>query len=107
MSGSGYYTRLAASLAACAILGTLMMRPDMGERAVDKVASLKPEQVSLATQPCRQGEAAFAGPFAPIDDILSVSPLGAITAPGEPLPAPYIRINTRKGDSIFLSLIHI
>lgn len=78
-----------------------MMRPDMGERAVDKVASLKPEQVSLATQPCRQGEAAFAGPFAPIDDILSVSPLGAITAPGEPLPAPYIRINTRKGDSIF------
>jgi len=68
---------------------------------LNKVTSLKPEQTALATQTCSPGEAPLTGPFAAIDDILSVSPLGAITAPGEPLPAPYIRINTRKGASIF------
>ena len=101
MDGSGYFTRLAATLTACAILGLLIMRPDAGERAVDKVASLKPEPAPLAAKSCSPGEAPLTGAFAPIEDILSISPLGAITAPGEPLPAPYIRINTRKGDSIF------
>ena len=101
MSGSGYFTRLAAVLVACALLGLMIIRPDAGERAVDKVISLTPSPAALATRPCAQGEAPLKGPFANIDDIVSVSPLGAITAPGEALPAPYIRINTRKGETIF------
>ena len=101
MNGSGYFTRLAATLTACAIMGVLIVRPDSGERAIDRVAALKPDQTPLSAQTCARGEAPLSGAFAPIEDILSVSPLGAVTAPGEPLPAPYLRINTRKGDSIF------
>ncbi|MEL7486540.1 MAG: hypothetical protein AAGJ87_04885 [Pseudomonadota bacterium] len=101
MNGSGYFTRLFAMLVVAAGLGVLIARPDAGVVAVDKVAALKPERAPLAARACARGEPALAGAFAPIEDVLSVSPLGAVTAPGEPLPAPYIRINTRKGATVF------
>ena len=78
--GSGYFTRLAAVLAAAALA------PDPGARPL---------------RACAAGETPLSGPFAPFDDVLSVSPLGAVTAPGEPLPTPYIRINTRRADKGF------
>ncbi|HXI85957.1 MAG TPA: hypothetical protein VNH64_00750, partial [Parvularculaceae bacterium] len=52
----------------------------------------------LASRACAPGETPLAGPFAPFNDVLSISPLGAVTAPGQPLPTPYIRINTRRAD---------
>ncbi len=101
MGGAGYLTRLAAIVAASALLGVLIMNPNAGERAIDRVAAIKPVRAPLASQPCPQGVAPLSGPFANIDDVVSVSPLGAVTAPGEPLPAPYIRVNTRKGETVF------
>ena len=101
MSGSGYFTRLFAALSSAALLGVLIFNPLAGERAVDKVIALKPERAPLAGKACARGEPVLTGAFAALDDVLSVSPLGAVTAPGEPLPAPYIRINMRKGETIF------
>lgn len=101
MGGSGYFTRLLAVITACALMGVIIMRPDAGESVIDRMATLAPEPKQLAGEPCPVNDAPLTSAFAPIDDILSVSPLGAVTAPGEPLPAPYIRINTRKGESVF------
>ncbi len=107
MSGSGYYTRLAAVLFAAALLIGAILKPDAGKRAVERAtiaaASIETsmEKAPAAERRCPIGEPAFAGPFAPIDDVLSVSPLGGVTAPGEALPAPYIRINMRAGDTAF------
>ncbi len=105
MSGSGYYTRLAAVLFTAALLIGAIVRPDAGREAIERtrasLAAASIEKTPAAERPCAIGEPAFAGPFAPIDDVLSVSPLGGVTAPGETLPAPYIRINMRAGETAF------
>ena len=103
MTESGYYTRLLAVLVAAAILIGAIAHPGAGRKAVERaaLAAATIERTPAAQRACALGEPAFAGPFAPIDDVLSVSPLGGVTAPGEPLPAPYIRINTRAGDTAF------
>ena len=101
MSGSGYYARLAAVLVVAAGLGMTIHRPEGGRAALERVAASATPRAPLAGKPCAIGEPALSAPFAPIDDVLSVSPLGGVTAPGEPLPAPFIRINTRKGDTVF------
>jgi len=101
MSDSGYFTRLAAVLLVAALLGAVIMQPDAGKRYARKAAALQPEPTPMAARACARGEAALGGPFALIDDVLSISPLGGVTAPGEQLPAPYIRINTRKGETVF------
>lgn len=99
--GSGYYTRLAAALIAAALLGALIVKPNAGRRAIEAAAALQPPSDPLAAHVCALGEPPLTGPFAPLADVLSISPLGAVTAPGEPLPTPYIRINTRKGATAF------
>lgn len=103
MSGSGYYTRLGAVLFTAALLVGAILRPDAGREAIERasLAAASIEKSHAADRPCAIGEPAFAGPFAPIGDVLSVSPLGGVTAPGEPLPAPYIRINMRAGETAF------
>ena len=103
MSGSGYYTRLAAVLFTAALLVGAILKPEAGREAVKRatLAAASMEKTPSAARPCAIGEPAFAGPFAPIDDVLSVSPLGGVTAPGEPLPAPYVRINMRAGETAF------
>lgn len=103
MSGSGYYTRLAAVLFTAALLGAVIVKPNAGRHYVEKAANVAAaaEGAPMAARPCAIGEPAFAGAFAPLDDVLSVSPLGGVTAPGEILPAPYIRINTRRGAAAF------
>ncbi len=107
MSGSGYYTRLVAVLFTAALLIGAILRPDAGRQAIERAslaaasAAASIEKTPAAERPCAIGEPAFAGPFAPIADVLSVSPLGGVTAPGEPLPAPYIRINMRAGETAF------
>ncbi len=103
MNGSGYYTRLAAAVFTAALLVGAVMYPHAGRQAVERasLAAAKIEKAPAAARACALAEPAFAGPFAPIEDILSVSPLGGVTAPGEVLPAPYIRINTRSGETAF------
>lgn len=103
MSGSGYYTRLGAVLFTAALLIGAILRPDAGREAIARasLAAAAIEKAPAAERVCAIGEPAFAGPFAPIGDVLSVSPLGGVTAPGEPLPAPYIRINMRAGETAF------
>lgn len=101
MLGSGYFTRLVAAVLVAAALGAVIIKPHAGRDALERLAASAPAPAPLAGRACAAGEAPLSGGFAPIEDVLSVSPLGAVTAPGEPLPTPYIRINTRKGDTVF------
>lgn len=103
MGGSDYYMRLGAALLVAALMVGAILRPEAG-RDMAQTASLAAavmEKGPASEKLCAIGEPAFAGPFAPVDDVLSVSPLGGVTAPGEALPAPYIRINTRRGATAF------
>ncbi len=103
MSGADYFTRLAAVLFTAALIGAVIMKPNAGKHYVEKVARVAAaaDGAPMAARACAIGEPAFSGPFAPFEDVLSVSPLGGVTAPGEILPAPYIRINTRNGETAF------
>lgn len=103
MLGAGYYTRLAAAIFTAALMIAVILNPGAGKHYVEQAATVaaKAEGAPMASRACAIGEPALAGPFAPIDDVLSVSPLGGVTAPGEVLPAPYIRINTRQGETAF------
>lgn len=101
MFGSEHFLRLAAALAAAALLGALIANPRAGKDYARQAAALRPEATPVAMRACERGAPALKAPFAPIGDILSVSPLGEATAPGEQLPAPAIRLNTRKGKSAF------
>lgn len=103
MHHSGYATRLAAVFFTAALLGAAIAWPKAGWRVAEGAADLasKADGAPMAARACAIGEPALAGPFAPLEDVLSVSPLGGVTAPGEMLPAPYIRINTRSGEQAF------
>ena len=107
MDNSGYFTRLGAALFTAALLIGVILRPNAGEEFVGKAAekaaivAAAADGAPMATRACAIGEPAFSTPFAKIDDVLSISPLGGVTAPGEILPAPYIRINTRRGETAF------
>lgn len=103
MYHSGYATRLAAAIFTAALLGAAIAWPKAGSRFLEGAADLaaKADGSPMAARACAIGEPALSGPFAPVGDVLSVSPLGGVTAPGETLPAPYIRINTRSGDQAF------
>jgi hypothetical protein len=98
---SEYYVRLAAALTAAGLFGAAIVNPAGGKSAAAKVAAIGGGDVPQAERPCPDAASALEIAFAPIDDILSVSPLGGVTAPGEALPAPAIRLNTKKGRSIF------
>lgn len=99
------FLRLAAVLFAAALIGALIAYPKAGRIYVKKtaaaMANAAPEREPLSEKACAIGEPPLSGPFAPVKDVLSVSPLGGVTAPGEPLPAPYLRVNTRSGDTPF------
>ncbi|WDI33136.1 hypothetical protein PUV54_07990 [Hyphococcus flavus] len=103
MHHSGYATRVAAALFTAALLGAAIAWPKAGSKLVEGAADFaaKADGAPMAARACAIGEPALAGPFAPVADVLSVSPLGGVTAPGETLPAPYIRINTRSGEKAF------
>ncbi|MCB2113666.1 MAG: hypothetical protein R3C42_08615 [Parvularculaceae bacterium] len=98
---SEHFTRLAAGVCAAALLGVVIANPDAGREAGRRAAALKSAPEPAAARVCEKGAPILKEAFAPIEDILSVSPLGGVTAPGEQLPAPAIRLNTRKGESVF------
>lgn len=101
MALSEYYVRLAAAISAGGLLGLAVVNPSGGKDAAARVAAISGAETSLAARPCEVSTAVLSAAFAPLGDILSVSPLGGVTAPGETLPAPAIRLNTRKGQSLF------
>ena len=103
MLGSGDATRLAAAFFTVSLLGAAIAWPQAGMRVAKSAEALaaRADGAPMATRACAIGEPALSGPFAALDDVLSVSPLGGVTAPGEALPAPYIRINMRSGDKSF------
>lgn len=102
MGHSGYYTRLFAVLFTAALIGAAIAYPLAGKNAVKRaVAVAAAVETPMAQRTCSIGEPSFSGPFAAHDDVLSVSPLGGVTAPGEILPAPYIRVNTKRGETAF------
>lgn len=107
MSGTGDGVRLAAVFITAALFGAAIAWPQGGAEFGEKVEAFAAKTVAradgapMSARACAIGEPALTGPFAPLDDVLSVSPLGGVTAPGEPLPAPYIRINTRSGEKAF------
>lgn len=100
MTGA-YLTRLVAACAVAALLGLTIIKPNAGKHYAAKVAAFKPAAQAFSSKNCAPGDTILKSAFAPIDDVLSISPLGGVTAPGEVLPAPAVRINTRKGATIF------
>ncbi|GJL90356.1 hypothetical protein [Hyphococcus sp.] len=103
MRGSGDAVRLAAAFITASLFGAAIAWPQSGARFAERAEAFtaRADGAPMETRACAIGEPALSGPFAPLDDVLSVSPLGGVTAPGEALPAPYIRINTRSGDKAF------
>lgn len=85
------------------LFGAAIAWPQSGSVVAERASNLaaRADGAPMAKRLCAIGEPALQGPFAPLEDVLSVSPLGGVTAPGEVLPAPYIRINTRSGEKAF------
>lgn len=95
-------TRLGAAVFTAGLFGLMIFKPLAGPSAVKSIAANNPLGVtSLAERSCRQGDSVITADFTDFDNVLSVSPLGGVTAPGEILPVPYIRINTRNDGSPF------
>ncbi|MEO1136262.1 MAG: hypothetical protein AAFW68_06575 [Pseudomonadota bacterium] len=103
MAGTGDATKLAAAFITAALFGAAIAWPQGGAKLAEQAGALaaRADGAPMASRACAIGEPAFSAHFAPIEDVLSVSPLGGVTAPGEALPAPYIRINTRSADQPF------
>ncbi|WP_375205102.1 hypothetical protein [Hyphococcus sp.] len=103
MSGTGDGVRLAAAFMTAALFGAAIAWPQSGEKFAQKAEAFaaRADGAPMESRTCAIGESVLSGPFAPLEDVLSVSPLGGVTAPGEALPAPYIRINTRSGEQAF------
>ena len=85
------------------IMGAVILKPNASRNFMEQasLAAAAGDGAPMAARACAIGEPALSGPFAAFDDVLSISPLGGVTAPGETLPAPYIRINTRRGETAF------
>lgn len=101
MASSGFFERFGGALATAAVLIGVIVNPSAPGRALEKAKSFSLPRTALADKPCRVAGPTLTSAFADIEDVVSVSPLGGVTAPYEPLPAPYIRINTRKGETAF------
>lgn len=103
MRGSGDAIRLAATFIVAALFGGAIIWPQSGARIAKQaeVLAARADGAPMSARACAIGEPALSGPFAALDDVLSISPLGGVNAPGEALPAPYIRINTRSGAQAF------
>ncbi len=103
MRGSGDSIRLAAVFITASLFGAAIAWPKSGAEIAERAEAFtaRADGAPMSDRACAIGEPALSGPFAPLDDVLSVSPLGGVTAPGETLPAPYIRINTRSAEQAF------
>lgn len=97
MSAIGYYTRLAAALLVAVGLGAAIANPDVGRKTAERRAQAKLEKLNSESRPCAPGESPLTAGFAPISDVLSATPLDALSAPGEAPPAPHLRLTSGRG----------
>ncbi len=98
--------RLGAGLATACVLGLAIFNPLAGPKAVKSIANTNPlGGASKIDLPCKSGgrigDHVITADFTDFENVLSISPLGGVTAPDEVLPAPYIRINTKNDGSPF------
>ena len=98
----GDLTRLGAAVFTAGLCGLMIANSQGDGSVVDRLAGANPlAGGSLSDKACRAGQPVLTSDFTQYDNVLSVSPLGAVTAPGEILPVPYIRINTKNDGSPF------
>ena len=98
----GDLLRLAAAGLAAAFFGVMMMNPTAGRDVVRQIADANLLAATpLTDRECRAGASVLTADFTNYEDVLSVSPLGGVTAPGEVLPVPYIRVNTKNAGNPF------
>ncbi len=101
MHEGAYFERLFATALVAAVLIGVVVKPNAPRTYAEQASRFAPAPTSLAERPCRVAGPLLTNGFADLNDVLSVSPLGGVTAPGEPLPAPFVRVNTRKGETMF------
>lgn len=98
----GDMIRLAATVFTAGIFAVMIFHPNSGRDVVRQLAENNPlTPGSLAERACKTGQTLLTTDFAPYEDVLSISPLGTVTAPGEPLPVPYMRVNTKSAEGPF------
>jgi hypothetical protein len=78
-------------------LGAIIANPDAGQKTAERLAIARVEKLSDKERACAPGEAPLTAGFAPIGNVRSLTPLGALSAPGEPPPAPHLRIFAKEG----------
>lgn len=94
MLSSPYFTRLAAATAAALLLAGAMMNA----RVLTAAPKIKPMAASVyASKECAIGEPVLAAGFAPVEQVLSVAPIGPPRLKGEADPAPLLRVIARNG----------
>jgi len=98
--------KLSAGLMTAGLFGLMIAFPLAGDRMVQKITqSGALSAASLSERECSRAEGILTADFTDFENVLSISPLGGITAPGEILPAPYVGINTKTNGSPFERLI--
>ncbi len=98
----GDIIRLGATFFTAGIFAVMIFHPNSGRDVVRQLAENNPlTPGSLAERACKPGQTLLTTDFAAYEDVLSISPLGTVTAPGEPLPVPYMRVNTKASDGPF------
>ncbi|MEL6789834.1 MAG: hypothetical protein AAFO78_04590 [Pseudomonadota bacterium] len=101
-SMTGDVTRLGAALFTAMLFGLMIANPGDSSSVVKRIAGANPlTSAALSDRACRTGQAMLTSDFTSFDNVLSISPLGTVTAPGEILPVPYIRINTKNDGTPF------
>ncbi|MEO1708034.1 MAG: hypothetical protein AAFR69_09905 [Pseudomonadota bacterium] len=99
---AGDVTRLGAALFTAMLFGLMIAKPGDSHSVVKRIAGANPlTGAALSERACRTGQAILTSDFTNFDNVLSISPLGTVTAPGEILPVPYIRINTKNDGTPF------
>lgn len=95
-------TRLMAAVFVAGLFGLMILKPTGSRSVVKQLVAANPLNAgSLSERACRQGQSILTADFTNYDNVLSISPLGGVTAPGEVLPVPYIRINTKNDGNPF------
>ena len=94
--------RLSAGLTVAGLFGLMIARPLISDDLGDTLArAQKITAVATTERDCAPGAGVLTADFTDFENVLSISPLGGVTAPGENLPAPYISINTKTTGTLF------
>ncbi|MEM6413768.1 MAG: hypothetical protein AAF720_03835 [Pseudomonadota bacterium] len=97
-----YVRHIAVFLVAAALIG-IVVNPTASKKMAGQavfvatnVTDFDHGQTPYSERECPRSRPVLTRAVANLDDVISISPLGGVTAPEEPLPAPHIRINTKR-----------